>query len=88
MPIDSGIDWERMGERIHIARRRKGLTTEALAQRAGTARATISRLENARKPHISLDVIVRIADALEVSVDFLTGRAKEEESELLAAAVA
>jgi transcriptional regulator with XRE-family HTH domain len=85
--MDNGgaIDWQRLGERIHTMRRRKRLTAEALAQQAGTARATISRLENARKPHVSLDVMVRIADALEVSVDFLTGRAKARDEERIPA---
>ena len=77
MDHDAGIDWQGLGERLHTLRRRKRLTAEALARQAGTARGTISRLENARKPHISLDVMVRIAAALDVGVDYLTGRSEE-----------
>ena len=50
----------------------------------GTTRVTISRLENARKPHVSFDVVVRIAVELDTSLDFLTGR-KDEEAVLEAA---
>jgi transcriptional regulator with XRE-family HTH domain len=66
--------WQQLGERIHIIRRRQGLSSKELAERVGTARATISRLENTKKPQVSFDVLVRIAEALGVSLDYLAGR--------------
>jgi hypothetical protein len=40
-------------------------------------RVTISALENMRKPRISFDVVVRIAQVLGISLDFLAGRKDE-----------
>jgi transcriptional regulator with XRE-family HTH domain len=78
------IDWGMLGERLLVARRRRQLTSEALAKMAGTTRVTISKLEHGNKPHVSFDVIIRVADALGVSLDFLVGR-KAEDEELLPA---
>jgi transcriptional regulator with XRE-family HTH domain len=79
--------WQILGERIHIIRRRRGLTSKELATKVGTGRTTISRLENNSKPQVSFDVVVRIADALNVSLDYLTGRKDDEEIESEPAAV-
>jgi len=70
--------WNIVGERIHIMRRRRGLTSTELATLARTGRTTISRLENNRKPQVSFDVLYRIAEALDVSLDYLTGRKDRE----------
>jgi len=70
--------WQQVGERIHLIRRRRGLTSKELAAHVGTGRTTISRLENASKPQVSFDVLYRIADVLEVSLDYLTGRKDNE----------
>jgi transcriptional regulator with XRE-family HTH domain len=72
---------QQLGERIHILRRRRGLTSAALAKQVGTARATISRLENTRKPQVSFDLLIRIADVLGVSLDYLAGRKETEKVE-------
>ena len=61
------------------------LTSEDLAREAGTTRATISALENTRKPRVSFDVVVRIAAVLGVSLDYLAGRKDREEIERVAA---
>ena len=71
--------WQILGERLHTIRRRRGLTSKDLAAAVGTGRTTISRLENNSKPQVSFDVLFRIADVLEVSLDYLAGR-KDEES--------
>ncbi len=70
---ESAIDWYLVGERVHLARRRRRLTSQQLATKAGTTRVTVSKLENARKPRVTLDVVVRIAKALGVSLDYLVG---------------
>jgi transcriptional regulator with XRE-family HTH domain len=81
------IDWGVLGERLLIARRRQQMTSAALAAKVGTSRVTISRLENGKKPHVSFEVIIRIAAALGVSLDFLAGQKEEKDEELVAAAV-
>jgi transcriptional regulator with XRE-family HTH domain len=68
----------KVGERIHLIRRRRGLSLKALARTAGTSYTGLSRLERGQKPQVSFDVMVRIAAALKVSLDYL---AKTEESE-------
>ena len=54
-------------------RERRGLTQVALGQRAGMAAASISHFETGQRVP-SLDSLVKLADALEVSVDELLGR--------------
>jgi transcriptional regulator with XRE-family HTH domain len=68
------LNWEVLGERLHIARRRRDLTQQGLAVQAGTTRVTISRLERVDKPQVSFDVLARIAGVLAVSLDWLAGR--------------
>ena len=80
--------WQIVGERIHIIRRRRGLTSKDLAKKVGTGRTTISRLENNSKPQVSFDVLFRIADVLGVSLDYLTGRKDTERVEFEPAAAA
>jgi transcriptional regulator with XRE-family HTH domain len=80
--------WQTMAERIHTIRRRRGLTSKELATRVGTGRTTVSRLENNSKPQVSFDVLVRIADVLGVSLDYLAGRKDAEDVEQLATATA
>jgi transcriptional regulator with XRE-family HTH domain len=51
-------------------RERRGLTQEQLAQRAGTTRVTVARLEiGTRRP--SVDLLPRLAKALNVNVNEL-----------------
>jgi transcriptional regulator with XRE-family HTH domain len=80
--------WQQLGERIHILRRRRHMSSAKLAELVGTARATISRLENTKKPQVSFDVLVRIAEALGVSLDYLAGRKDTEKVELSPVAMA
>ncbi|MDD2979983.1 MAG: helix-turn-helix transcriptional regulator [Hespellia sp.] len=64
------INYENLGERISKLRGNKKLSQEELASIINVTRETLARLETAkRKP--SLDTIVEIANALEVSVDDL-----------------
>lgn len=55
-------------------RERRGLTQVALGQRAGMAPASISHFETGQRVP-SLESLVKLADALGVSVDELIGRA-------------
>src|SRR5262245_53976074 len=71
-------EWQLLGTRLRQVRRRLDLTSEALAKKAGTTRVTISALENTRKPRVSFDVVVRIAQVLNISLDYLAGRKDDD----------
>src|ERR1700730_2085399 len=60
-------------ERLRSARDKRGLNQSELAKRAGLQASAISHFETgARKP--SFDNLKRLADALEVTTDYLLGR--------------
>ena len=63
-------------ERLRAARDKRGLNQGDLAKRAGLQASAISHFETGtRKP--SFDNLRRLADALDVTTDFLLGRVKE-----------
>ena len=64
------INYERIAEKICRIRKLKKLTQADLAEMTGFAVSHISHLETGRKK-VSLDGIVRIANALGVTVDQL-----------------
>jgi len=53
---------------VILGRARAQLSQEALADRAGVSRPTISRIERGAEGDVSLETVERIADALGVSV--------------------
>jgi len=60
------------GSRLKIVREEKGLKREEIAKKIGTSSAIIGRYErNERTP--SVDIAKNIAEALEVSLDYLVG---------------
>jgi transcriptional regulator with XRE-family HTH domain len=61
------------GKRMQYARRLRGLSQAELARRLGMPRQQVNNYEKDRFDP-SLEVAKRIADALEVSLDALTGR--------------
>ena len=61
------------GENVALARKRKKLSQEELAKKVGTISVTIGRYErNEIKP--SIEVASKIADTLEISLDYLVGK--------------
>ncbi len=61
------------GENVALARKRKKLSQDELAKKVGTISVTIGRYErNEIKP--SIEVASKIADTLEVSLDYLVGK--------------
>lgn len=65
-------------ERLVAARKKRGLSQEELAKRSGLKPAAISHFETgARKP--SFDNLRRLADALNVTADYLLGRTDDPE---------
>ncbi len=60
------------GSRLKIVREEKGLKREDIASKIGTSAAIIGRYERGdRTP--SIDIAKNIAEALEVSLDYLVG---------------
>lgn len=72
------VDWKCIGERLHLARRRLGMTSKDLAQHALTNRTTVSRLENGRHAEVSFNVVWRVAHTLGVSLDWLTRETEKQ----------
>ena len=65
------------GKTISAERKKKGFSQEELAKMVGTISVTIGRYERDEiKP--SIDIATKIADALEVSLDYLTGKTNFE----------
>lgn len=62
-----------IGEHIMLLRKKKGLSQAALGKSVGTSGDIIGRYEREIITP-SIDVIIKIADALEVSIDFLVGK--------------
>ncbi len=63
-----------VAERIGRCRKALGMSKANLAKQAGLPRATITHIEQRRSNGLSTITLVKIADALNVSADFLLGR--------------
>ncbi|MFP4664716.1 MAG: helix-turn-helix domain-containing protein [Bacteroidales bacterium] len=59
---------ENLGENIKLARKRRGITTQQLAERAGIGRTTLWHVEKG-SGHISIAVILRILSVLGLTDD-------------------
>jgi transcriptional regulator with XRE-family HTH domain len=64
--------------RLATQRERRGLTQAQLGAKAGIAAGAISHFETGQRAP-SLESLVKLADALECSVDLLLGRRSQEE---------
>ena len=61
---------KRLGEKLHLLRQRRGLTTKRLAEQLQTSDAQISRVENGqRKP--SADLVFKISIFFEIPMERL-----------------
>lgn len=65
-----------VGEQFRLARLRRNLTMDQVAQRAQCSRLTLSRLEKGSST-VSLGVVVRVLNALQLEDDIL-GLAKDD----------
>ncbi len=62
-----------IGEHIMLLRKQKGLSQADLGKAIGTSGDIVGRYErNIMSP--SIEVIIKMADALDVSIDFLVGK--------------
>jgi len=59
-----------LSDRVAFFRKQKGFTQESLAAQIGKSEDTISNIERARNA-VSFEIIVMIAEALEISIDDL-----------------
>lgn len=64
------------GERIKLVRKEKHISAEEIAAAANVSTATIYRYENGEIAEVPEDKVAAIADALDTTVPFLTGRLK------------
>jgi transcriptional regulator with XRE-family HTH domain len=63
----------RLGPSVRSARERKGWTRETLATHSGLSWAAISQIESGRRQEVRVSSLVALANALDVSVDYLVG---------------
>lgn len=61
------------GERLHVARRARRLTQTALSEQSGIGPSMLSLAENGKRT-LSFKNLIKLADALDVSTDFLLNR--------------
>lgn len=66
-----------LGERIHLARRRLGLSQVELATRADISPTTLNRVELGRQK-LYAETLVTLARILGVSVDYLVGMTEDD----------
>jgi transcriptional regulator with XRE-family HTH domain len=74
------------GERLRAAREARGLTQDELAVRLGFGQSQMNKYENG-KSDPTPEVLVRLATALEVSVDWLLGLVDAPDGHLTPAAL-
>ena len=53
--------------RLRELREAKGLSQAALARASGVSRTLINRIESDERPNVTIEVLEKLADALEVS---------------------
>ena len=62
------------GDRLLAARSRRGMSQSGVAKETGLPPAVISHFETGVRQFPSADTLVKLADALKVSSDYLLGR--------------
>jgi transcriptional regulator with XRE-family HTH domain len=65
----------RIGESLRAARARAGWSREALAYHSGVSWSAIAQIESGRRKDVRLSSLSALAEALNVSVDYLIGAA-------------
>ena len=64
------LDWIRLGLRIRDIRSQKNISQKELGARVGLERNSLSNIE-CGNAHPSLDALIRIAEELDVSLDYI-----------------
>lgn len=73
MPENASPPLMTLGERIRGLRDQRGMSVRQLAVRAETSPGTITKLEHGKRGQISFDLVMRLAEAFDVSLDYLAG---------------
>lgn len=73
------MDTNLIGKRIRLARQASSLTAEQLAERLGIASESLGHIECGAR-NTSLQTLIKIADILDVSLDYLAGRSNAPNS--------
>jgi transcriptional regulator with XRE-family HTH domain len=68
---------EGFGQRVITARGHQGWTRRELATRAGLHEQHLAKVERGDRHRIEADTILKLADALGCSTDYLLGRTEE-----------
>jgi transcriptional regulator with XRE-family HTH domain len=68
---------EHFAERIIAARGTQGWTRRELAKRAGLHEQHLAKVERGNRHRVAADTIIALADALNVSADYLLGRTND-----------
>jgi transcriptional regulator with XRE-family HTH domain len=63
---------KKLGERIKLVRKNRGMTLLQLQSLTGIAKTTLSRYENAKYPNVEFLTLFIIAKALEITISELT----------------
>ena len=61
------------GERVHLMRRRKKMTQQALADAVGVSKATIFRIEKGDFTDVKGQTVAQLARVMNISADYLLG---------------
>jgi transcriptional regulator with XRE-family HTH domain len=67
-----------LGERIRKLRIKQGMSLAELAQKTGIPASNLSNLETGEKNNPTLQTLLRIAEALQTSVDYLAGLSHQD----------
>jgi transcriptional regulator with XRE-family HTH domain len=68
------LNMQELGKRIVAAREQIGWSQRELVRVSGVGQNNLSALEQGKKPSVRADTVLRLADALNVSADYLLGR--------------
>ena len=77
--VDKNQERKRLGERIKQLREQKHMDAKTLAEKAGIDAANLSRIEAGRYS-TGFDILVRIATALGMKIDFVELKGDENEN--------
>lgn len=67
-----------IGTRVRALREQRGLTQLDLRNATGLSQATISRIEGGEFQNLRGDTLVKLADSLRVTTDYLLGRSDDD----------
>lgn len=70
-----------LGEKIRQLRKEKKMTLDKLAELTGSSKSYIWELENKNPPRPSAEKLARIAEQLEVTIDYLLDEKNEIQEE-------